>query len=115
MGDGKVASFVHLFSIHKRESEGFETPMDMHEIKGSDWSSLSNKSDVGRDKVSGVDMIDEDGMVEVVSFSEKMVKGVGELRGKDDCFPFGMVSGGVEMGHGVVEAFMKVGVRGGRS
>jgi len=56
-------------------------------------------------------LVDEDSGLEVISFSKEVVKGIGKLRRKDYCFPFGMVSSGVKMGHGIVEAFAEVGVR----
>jgi len=85
----------------------------MHEVKGGDWSSLVDEGDVGGNKISGADVINKDGVMKVVLLCEEMIKRVGELRRKDDCLPLGMVSGGVEMGHRVVEAFMEVQVRGG--
>ena len=87
----------------------------MHEVKGCSWSGLSNKGDVGGNEVGCVDLVNEDSGLKVVSFSEEAIKGVCELGGKDDRFPFCMVSSDVEMGHGVMEPFTKVGVRCGRS
>jgi len=48
--------------------------------------------------------------LEVVSFSEETIEGVGKLRGEDYCFPFGMVGSNVKVGHGIVEMFTKVGM-----
>jgi len=115
MRDGKVTGFIHLFSIHKREGESLKASVNMHKVEGGDWSGLGNESNVSGDEISGANLIDEDGGLEVVSFCEEMVEGVGKLRGKNDCFPFSMVSGGIKVSHGVMEAFVKVGVRRGRS
>jgi len=80
----------------------------MHEVEGCSWSGLGDKSNVSRDKVGGANLVNENGGLEVVSLSKKAIKGASELGGKNYCFPFGMVSGDVEGGHGVVEAFTKV-------
>ena len=85
--------------------------MDMHEVEGCSWSGLHDKSDVGRNEVGSMDLVYEDSCWEVVSFGEEAVKGVSKLRGKNHCFPFGMVSSDIEMVHGVVETFTEVGVR----
>ena len=110
-----VAGFVHLFSIYEREGESFEASVDVHEVESSGWGGLSDESDVGRNKVCSANVVNEDSVMEVISFREEAIKGVGELRRKDDCLPFSMVSGSVEMGHGVTEAFMEIWVRGGGS
>ena len=73
--------------------------MDVHEVEGGNWSGLSDEGDVGGDKVCSANMIDEDSVMEIVSFCKEVIKGVGELRRKDDCLPFSVVSSGVEMGH----------------
>ena len=115
MGDGIIAGLVHLLSIHKREREGFEASVDVHEIKGSDWGGLSDEGDISGDEVGSANMVDKDSMMKIVTFREETIKGVGELGRKNDRFPFSMVCGSIEMGHRVMEAFLKVGVRGGRS
>ena len=111
MRDGKVAGFIHLFSVHQGKGESLETSVDMHEIEGSCGSGLSDEDDVSGDKVGSANLVDVDGGLKVVSFCKEAIKGVGELGGEDYCFPFGMVSGGIEVGHGVVESFAEVGVR----
>ena len=68
MGDGIVAGFVHLFSIHKREGEGFESSMDMHEVEGGNRGSLGDEGDISGNEVFGANLVDEDGGLEVVSF-----------------------------------------------
>jgi len=113
MGDSVVAGFVHLLSIHQREGKGLESSMDVHEIESSNWSGLGNECDVSGNEVCSADMIDEDGVVKIVSLGEKAIKRVSELGRKDYCFPFGMVSGGVEVGHRVMETAFEVWVRGG--
>jgi len=89
--------------------------MDVHKIESSGWGGLSDKGDVSRNKISCANVINKDSVVEVVSFREETIKRVCKLGGKDDCFPLSVVSGGIEMGHGVVESFMKIRVRRGRS
>ena len=85
--------------------------MDMHEVEGGSWGSLHDESDISRNEISGANLVDENSGLEVISFSKEMVKGVGELGGKYYCFPFGVVGGGVKVGHGVMETFTQIGVR----
>jgi len=53
--------------------------MDVHEIESGSGGSLSDEGDVSGDEICSADVIDEDSVVEVVSFCEEMVKRVGEL------------------------------------
>jgi len=115
MRNSVVTGLIHFLSIHERKGKGLKASMDMHEVEGSDWGCLGDESDVSRDKISCMNMIDKDSMVEVVSFGEEMIKRVGKLGGENNRFPLGIVSSGIEVGHRVMEAFMKVWVRGGSS
>jgi len=82
--------------------------MDMHEVKGCSWDGLGDEGDICRDEIGGANLVDKDGGLEVVSFSEELIEGVGKLRGEDYSFPLGMVSSDVEVGHGIVKASMKI-------
>ena len=85
--------------------------MNVHQVKGGDWGGLHDERDVCGNEVGGANLIDEDGSLKVVSFGKELVKGVGELRGEDYCFPFGMVGSDIELSHRVMKTFTKVGMR----
>jgi len=112
--DGVITGFVHSFSVHEGEREGFESSVNVHKVKGGDWGSLGDEGDVCWDKIGGANVIDKDGVMKIVTLCEEAVEGVCELGGKNDRFPFGMVRGSIEMGHRIVEAFLKIRVRRGR-
>ena len=56
-------------------------------------------------------MVDEYSGLEIVTISEKGVKGNGKLGGKNDCFPLVVFSSEVELRHGFSEMRHKVRVR----
>jgi len=81
------------------------------EVRDGSKSDLGEERDVNSDKVRSMNLIDEDGGLEVIAISEERVKGDGELRRKDNSFPLIMFSSKIELGHGFSKAGCEVGVR----